>query len=122
MIGTSHSPCLAPLSLLFSSSLFPFPLVPSHFRCIFTFNHRERTEEAKEELHKLLGEAELAGIPVLIFANKQDLSNSLSLAQLTDQLDMHKERSRKWFVQACSATSGMGVYEGLDWLSRAIYP
>jgi signal recognition particle receptor subunit beta len=92
------------------------------FHCIFTFNHRERIEEAKEELHKLLGEDELAGIPVLIFANKQDLANSLSLAQLTDQLDMHKHKSRKWFVQGCSATSGTGVYEGLDWLSRAIYP
>jgi ADP-ribosylation factor protein 1 len=82
----------------------------------------ERVEEAKEELHKLLGEGELAGVPVLIFANKQDLPKSLSLAQLTDQLDMHKERSRKWYVQACSATTGMGIYEGLDWLSHAIYP
>eukprot|EP00026_Physarum_polycephalum_P014205 Phypoly_transcript_14695.p1 GENE.Phypoly_transcript_14695~~Phypoly_transcript_14695.p1 ORF type:complete len:179 (+),score=31.73 Phypoly_transcript_14695:369-905(+) len=85
-------------------------------------NDRERTEEAKEELHKLLGEAELAGVPVLIFANKQDLPNSIPLAKLTEELDMHKEKSRKWFVQSCSATTGMGVYEGLDWLSRAIYP
>jgi signal recognition particle receptor subunit beta len=113
----AHSPFA--LSLIFSPHVFlPFSLLST----VFTFIHRARTEEAKEELHKLLGEAELAGIPVLIFANKQDLPNSLSLAQLTEQLDMHKEKSRKWFVQSCSATSGMGVYEGLDWLSRAIYP
>jgi len=85
-------------------------------------NDRERLEEAKEELHKLLTEAHLKGIPVLIYSNKQDLPHSLTLAQVTDLLDMHKEKSRRWFVQSCSATTGNGIYEGLDWLSKAIYP
>jgi ADP-ribosylation factor 1/2 len=89
---------------------------------MLTSRHRKRIEEAKEELHKLLNEEKLAGVPVLVYANKQDLPDALSLARVTDELDMHKEKSRKWFVQSCSATSGMGVYEGLDWLSRAIYP
>jgi ADP-ribosylation factor 1/2 len=79
-------------------------------------------EEAKEELHTLLNEEQLKGVPVLIYANKQDLPHTLSLARTTEELDMRNEKSRKWFVQSCSATTGMGIYEGLDWLSRAIYP
>lgn len=61
-------------------------------------------------------------MPVLVFANKQDLPHSLSLTQVTEGLDLSKQKDRKWFVQSCSATSGNGIYEGLDWLSRAIYP
>jgi len=34
-------------------------------------------DECGEELQKLLEEDKLAGVPVLIFANKQDLINAL---------------------------------------------
>jgi signal recognition particle receptor subunit beta len=79
-------------------------------------------EVAKEELHKLLDEEMLKGVPVLVYANKQDLPQALSLPHLTDALDMRSAKSRQWFVQSCSATNGNGIYEGLDWLSKAIYP
>uniref|UniRef100_A0A915DEY0 ADP-ribosylation factor 1-like 2 n=1 Tax=Ditylenchus dipsaci TaxID=166011 RepID=A0A915DEY0_9BILA len=50
-------------------------------------NDRERIEEAREELHKMLNEDELRDATLLVFANKQDLPNAMSAAELTDKLD-----------------------------------
>ena len=40
-------------------------------------NDRDRIEDAKEELKKMLNEDEMRGAVVLVFANKQDLSNAM---------------------------------------------
>jgi len=83
-------------------------------------NDRERILEAKEELEKMLNEDELRNAVLLIFANKQDLPNAMSIAEVTDKLGLHSLRSRKWYIQATCATSGDGLYEGLDWLSNTL--
>ena len=57
---------------------------------------------------------------VLVFANKQDLPNAMSVAEVTDKLGLHSLRNRKWYIQATCATSGEGLFEGLDWLSANI--
>ena len=36
-------------------------------------NDKERVEDAREELHRMLNEPELADAVLLVFANKQDL-------------------------------------------------
>ena len=33
---------------------------------------------------------------------------------------MHELRGRKWHVQSAVATQGLGLYEGLDWLSSTL--
>lgn len=81
-------------------------------------NDRERISEAKEELHKMLFEDELRDSILLVYANKQDLSNPMSVAEVTDRLDLHQLRTRKWYIQGCCAISGDGLYEGFDWLSK----
>ncbi|KAH3757244.1 ADP-ribosylation factor 2 [Pelomyxa schiedti] len=81
-------------------------------------NDRERISEAHDELQKMLNEDELREAIVLVFANKQDLPNAMTVSELTDKLGMHTLRNRKWFVQATCATSGDGLYEGLEWLSH----
>lgn len=43
---------------------------------------RRRTDEAADELTQLLEEDELAGVPVLVFANKQDLLNAMTAAEV----------------------------------------
>eukprot|EP01122_Echinamoeba_exundans_P015923 TRINITY_DN790_c0_g1_i1.p1 TRINITY_DN790_c0_g1~~TRINITY_DN790_c0_g1_i1.p1 ORF type:complete len:225 (-),score=39.56 TRINITY_DN790_c0_g1_i1:58-732(-) len=83
-------------------------------------NDRERIEEAAIELEKMLREDELRGVPVLIFANKQDLPNVMPLAEFTDKMSLHKVRDRQWHVQPSSFPSGDGLLEGLDWLSNTI--
>eukprot|EP01089_Gocevia_fonbrunei_P015561 TRINITY_DN4578_c0_g1_i5.p1 TRINITY_DN4578_c0_g1~~TRINITY_DN4578_c0_g1_i5.p1 ORF type:complete len:105 (+),score=33.00 TRINITY_DN4578_c0_g1_i5:2-316(+) len=83
-------------------------------------NDRERIGEGAEELQKMLREDELREAAVLVLANKQDLPNAMSVAEVTDKLGLHSMRNRKWYIQACCATSGDGLYEGLDWLSHTL--
>ncbi|XP_056138678.1 ADP-ribosylation factor 4 [Lampris incognitus] len=83
-------------------------------------NDRERVSESAEELSKMLQEDELRDAVLLVFANKQDLPNALSVSELTDKLGLQSLRSRTWYVQATCATQGTGLYEGLDWLSNEL--
>lgn len=83
-------------------------------------NDRERIDEAALELQKVLREDELRDSVLLVLANKQDLPNAMSVAEVTDKLGLHSLRSRQWYIQATCATSGDGLYEGLDWLSTAL--
>ena len=81
---------------------------------------RERITEARSELHQLLETPELKEAKVLVFANKQDLPNALTVSEITHGLDMNSLGLRKWFVQAACGNNGEGLYEGLEWLSRAV--
>ena len=36
------------------------------------------------------------------------------------KLGLHGLRHRQWYIQACCATTGDGLYEGLDWLSATL--
>jgi len=83
-------------------------------------NDRERISEARAELERMLTEDDLRDSIILIFANKQDLPNALTTAELTDKLGLNELRGRKWYIQATCATQGEGLYEGLDWLSNAL--
>ncbi|XP_054767740.2 ADP-ribosylation factor 2 [Lytechinus pictus] len=84
-------------------------------------NDRERIEEAHQELTRMLNEDDLRDAVVLIFANKQDLPNAMQVAEVTDKLNLNRLRNnRSWYVQATCATSGDGLYEGLDWLSNQL--
>ncbi|KAL3853206.1 hypothetical protein ACJMK2_016765 [Sinanodonta woodiana] len=80
-------------------------------------NDRERIQEAREELNKMLQEDELRDAVLLVFANKQDLPNAMNAAELTEKLGLQSLRSRTWYIQATCAVQGDGLYEGLDWLS-----
>uniref|UniRef100_A0A8C7PYM8 ARF GTPase 3 n=1 Tax=Oncorhynchus mykiss TaxID=8022 RepID=A0A8C7PYM8_ONCMY len=83
-------------------------------------NDRERVNEAREELMRMLAEDELRDAVLLIFANKQDLPNAMNAAEITDKLGLHSLRHRNWYIQATCATSGDGLYEGLDWLANQL--
>lgn len=83
-------------------------------------NDRERADEAREELSKMLQEDELREAVLLVFANKQDLPNAMSSAEITEKLGLNTLRNRNWYIQATCATQGQGLYEGLDWLSAEL--
>ena len=71
---------------------------------------------AKTVLWEVLGEDELRNVPLLVFANKQDLPNAMSVNEITEKLGLNEIRDRKWWIQVCCATTGDGLYEGLDFL------
>jgi len=80
----------------------------------------DRMDEAALELKKVLKEEEVRNSVLLVLANKQDMKQALSVKEITEKLGLHDYRTRTWHVQATCATSGSGLYEGLDWLSNSI--
>ncbi|XP_078270730.1 ADP-ribosylation factor 4-like [Rhinoraja longicauda] len=80
-------------------------------------NDRERIQEAAEELTKMLQEDDLSKAILLVYANKQDLPNALSVTEITEKLGLRNLHNKVWYVQATCASDGTGLYEGLDWLS-----
>lgn len=81
---------------------------------------RDRIHEARIELHRILTARELADAIVLVFANKQDLSQSMGEREVQERLQLEKFPGRVWKVQASCATSGEGLVEGLNWLAENI--
>lgn len=80
---------------------------------------RRRMEETGVELNCLIEEEKLAGIPVLIFANKQDLITAMTPNEISEALHLHNIRDRQWQIQACSAKNGNGLQEGIEWVMKA---
>lgn len=81
---------------------------------------RERLEEAKKELWKVLLDAEYIEAPLLIVANKQDLPEALSVSELIDELDLdnlEKMGKRSWHIQPTIALTGEGVEEAIQWIA-----
>lgn len=76
-------------------------------------------DEAREELDRMLQAEELKEAKLLVYANKQDLPNAMKVKEITEKLGLQKLR-RDWYVQGCSAPSGDGLYEGLDWLAKTV--
>ena len=65
----------------------------------------------------MLNEVELRGAPLLVYANKQDLPNAMIAAEITEKLGLSKLRN--WYIQESCAPTGVGLYDGLDWLRAA---
>lgn len=81
---------------------------------------RERIDEAKQELHRILSDREMKECLLLVFANKQDLPGgasairissfapflmhtlsfhaAMSPAEVTEKLGLHRMRDRAWYV------------------------
>ncbi|PVU90739.1 hypothetical protein BB561_004741 [Smittium simulii] len=78
---------------------------------------RARIDEAREELHRIINDREMKDCLFLVFANKQDLPNAMTPTELTELLGLHKMRDRQWYVHPSCATTGEGLFEGLNWLS-----
>jgi len=88
-------------------------------------NDQSRVKQARDELHKMLSQDELQNVKVLVLANKQDLPHALPPAELAEQLNLSKNSKgggirQQWFIQGCSALSGSGLFEGLDWLCASL--
>lgn len=72
-----------------------------------------RKSEAKVALDGALQSEDLAGVPLLVLANKQDLNGAMNKEQIADFLGLSLLQDRQWFVQECSAVTGKGLVDGL---------
>merc|ERR1719159_2117209 len=78
---------------------------------------RDRIEDARDELTKMLDEDEMSDAALLVIANKQDLPNAMGSSEVAEKLGLHGLRKRQWSIQSACATTGEGLFEGPEWLS-----
>lgn len=100
---------------------------------------RDRIDEARTELHRIINDREMRDAIILIFANKQDLADgiwkyyrsiwnmnfivyfvcfvAMKPHEIQEKLGLTRIRDRNWYVQPSCATTGDGLYEGLTWLT-----
>jgi|EP00769_Ergobibamus_cyprinoides_P000310 ADP-ribosylation factor protein 1 len=83
-------------------------------------NDRERMDVVKSELHQMLSDDSLSEAVLLVLNNKQDMPNAMTVGEVTEKLALHDIRNRDWYIQATIATTGDGLFEGLDWLTQVI--
>ncbi|GKE91920.1 ADP-ribosylation factor, partial [Tanacetum coccineum] len=57
-------------------------------------NDRDRIAETRNELHKMLNEDVLRDAVLLVFANKQDLPNPMTVTEITEKLDLQSFQQR----------------------------
>jgi small GTP-binding protein len=78
---------------------------------------RERINEAKQELWKILKDSRLRKEAVLlVLANKQDLNGSMTSEEVQSALDLPSIDDRPWFCVGTCASDGNGMNSALDWL------
>lgn len=81
---------------------------------------RERIQEAREELHRLISSQELRGAPVVLVANKQDLPGALGVKEITKRLNLSGITNRQWVVQGACALTGSGIGESMESLAKLV--
>ena len=58
---------------------------------------------AWQELHRMLSEDELCGCPLLVYANKQDLPNALSVDEVAEKLMIERRIVHDWTADGYQA-------------------
>ena len=79
-----------------------------------------RLNESSEELKQLIAEGALAKVPLLVFANKQDLTFAVDVEAIIASLNLKEINDRTWNIQACSALTKEGLQDGMEWLVKTI--
>lgn len=68
----------------------------------------DRLKECVEELTQLLTEEALQKVPLLVYANKQDLDLAMEPDEVLEALKLTEIQGRMWNIQACSALTQNG--------------
>ena len=83
-------------------------------------NDADRIAESAEALSMILDDESMNGVPLLVYANKMDLPNAMTVPQISEALGLTRLRNRTWQVQASNAQRGDGLFEGMDWLAKNV--
>jgi ADP-ribosylation factor-like protein 2 len=63
-----------------------------------------------------LKQEKLAGATLLVFCNKQDVAGALLPADIKEVLELDLIENRHWMIIPCSAMTGEGLLEGMEWV------
>lgn len=81
---------------------------------------QKRFSETSQELSELLEEEKLKGVTLFIFANKQDLITSARAEVIAENLGLTSIIDRTWQIQPCSALTGEGLSQGMEWICKNV--
>ena len=73
---------------------------------------------AKEELHALMSNQSLLGIPLLVLGNKSDLPDKLTVDELIDAMDLKSISGREVSCYGISAREETNLDAVLHWLVK----
>lgn len=82
---------------------------------------RDRIGISKDELLTMLKEEELRDAILVILANKQDMENCMSVAEVHRALGLENLKDRTFQIFKTSAKEGEGLNDSMDWLSNALH-
>eukprot|EP01119_Soliformovum_irregulare_P007452 TRINITY_DN1987_c0_g1_i2.p1 TRINITY_DN1987_c0_g1~~TRINITY_DN1987_c0_g1_i2.p1 ORF type:complete len:139 (+),score=39.87 TRINITY_DN1987_c0_g1_i2:309-725(+) len=78
----------------------------------------DKLEEAKNNLVELLNKPPLAGIPVLVLANKNDLPEALAAEDIISALSLKSITGREVCCYSISAKNQVNIDMTLEWLIK----
>ncbi|KAI4099735.1 MAG: hypothetical protein L6R37_005845 [Teloschistes peruensis] len=58
----------------------------------------------------------LMGASLLVLANKLDIEGSMSVEEIRKWLALDAIKTHNWTIKQCSATTGLNVQEGIQWV------
>ncbi|KAJ7427658.1 ADP-ribosylation factor-like protein 11 [Willisornis vidua] len=79
-----------------------------------------RLPEAMAALEEALSHPSMAGIPILLLANKQEVPGALAPAELGEMLRRGQLAGHHWVLRGCSAHTGQGLPEVLAILGQLL--
>ncbi|XP_010301018.2 ADP-ribosylation factor-like protein 11 [Balearica regulorum gibbericeps] len=79
-----------------------------------------RLPEAAAALEEALSHPSMAGVPVLLLANKQEVPGALAPAELGERLQQGRLLGHRWVLRGCSAHTGQGLQEALTVLGELL--
>ncbi|XP_004577727.1 ADP-ribosylation factor-like protein 11 [Ochotona princeps] len=83
---------------------------------------KARLPEAVAALLEVLASPSMAGVPLLVLANKQEAPDALPLLEIRDRLGLERLQEHRWELRACSALTGEGLSEALKSLRSLLKP
>ena len=81
---------------------------------------RNRMSESTGEFNELLKDEKLKNVPIIVLANKQDLSSAMSASEISELIGLVRLKDRDWQIQACSALEGTGLQDAMDWICKCV--
>eukprot|EP01121_Diplochlamys_sp_Union-15-3_P009298 TRINITY_DN252_c0_g1_i1.p1 TRINITY_DN252_c0_g1~~TRINITY_DN252_c0_g1_i1.p1 ORF type:complete len:188 (-),score=46.09 TRINITY_DN252_c0_g1_i1:65-628(-) len=82
---------------------------------------KDKLEESHQALNNAMNDPALAGVILLVLANKQDLDSAKKPEEIEKFLDIHQyESKRTCLIRGISSKTGEGIKSALDDLAKTI--
>ena len=80
----------------------------------------QKLATAKKELHKLLDDGSIGETPLLVLANKIDISPHVGESELIEKLQLNYVMETPWMVLPISALHCTNIDQVVEWLTAQV--